>query len=54
MHTIARGLQMLGLAVPPLAMMLQLQERITAGQMLQFLVASILLFSVGYLLQRIS
>ena len=43
---------MLGLAIPPLAMVAQLQESITAGQLLQFLVVSIGLFLLGYVLQR--
>lgn len=35
----------------PAAMIAQLGEKITAGQMLQFLVAGICLFSIGYLMQ---
>ncbi len=45
-------LQVVGLAIPPLAMIAQLGERISAGQMLQFLVASVVLFGIGYLLQQ--
>ena len=35
----------------PLAMIAQLAEQISAGQMLQFLVAGVCLFTIGYLLQ---
>ena len=52
MRTLGRMLQVVGLAIPPLAMIAQLGERISAGQMLQFLVASVVLFGIGYLLQQ--
>jgi hypothetical protein len=52
MQFIARLLQLAGLTIPPLAMIAQLMERIRAGQMLQFLVVSVCLFSAGYLLQQ--
>ncbi len=42
---------MIGLTIPPLAIIAQLGEHITAGQMLQFLVASVAVFGIGYLLQ---
>jgi hypothetical protein len=48
----ARLLQFAGLAIPPLAMVAQLSERIRTGQMLQFLVAAVCLFLSGYLLQQ--
>jgi hypothetical protein len=51
MHAVARFLQMLGLTIPPLAIIAQLGEHISAGQMLQFLVVSVCLFTTGYLLQ---
>lgn len=51
MYPLARLFQLLGLAIPPLAIVAQLGERISAGQMLQFLVVSVCLFGVGYLLQ---
>jgi hypothetical protein len=54
MPTIARLLQLAGLTIPPLAMIAQLMERIKAGQMLQFLVVSVCLFTAGYLLQQYS
>jgi hypothetical protein len=52
MYTVARLLQTLGLAIPPLAMVAQLSQQISAGQMLQFLVAAVCLFGTGYLLQH--
>jgi hypothetical protein len=52
MHSAARFLQFLGLAIPPLAVVAQLMERISAGQMLQFLGVSVGLFCIGYLLQQ--
>jgi hypothetical protein len=52
MRSVARLLQIVGLTIPPLAMIAQLGERISAGQMLQFLVVAVLLFGVGYLLQQ--
>jgi hypothetical protein len=51
MKSIPRFLQMVGLTIPPLIMIAQLAGRITAGQMLLFLVAAVCFFSVGYLLQ---
>ena len=52
MYNIARLLQLAGLAIPPLAIVAQLNESISAGKMLQFLVMSIGLFLFGYTLQR--
>jgi hypothetical protein len=52
MYTVARFLQMVGLTIPILAIFAQLNQSITAGKMLGFLVASVLIFSIGYLLQR--
>jgi len=54
MRTIARLFQLAGLTIPPLAMVAQLMNQIKAGQMLQFLLVSVCLFSVGYLLQLYS
>ncbi len=51
MTMIARLLQLAGLTIPPLAMVAQLSNQITAGRMLQFLVFSVCLFLAGYLLQ---
>jgi hypothetical protein len=52
MQSVARFLQFVGLAIPPLAVIAQLMERISAGQMLQFLGMAVGLFCVGYLLQQ--
>jgi hypothetical protein len=52
MYTLPRILQIIGLVIPPLAIMAQLYGSITPGQMLQFLVVSICLFMIGQLLQR--
>ena len=51
MKGIPRFLQMAALTILPLAMIAQLLGRISAGQMLQFLVAGVCIFSIGYLLQ---
>jgi len=52
MHAFARLLQLAGLTIPLLAVIAQLAERITAGQMLRFLVVAICLFLAGYLMQQ--
>ena len=52
MHTLARLLQLAGLAIPPLAMGAQLSETISTGRMLQFLMVAIGLFVLGYTIQR--
>jgi len=52
MYTVARFLQIVGLTIPILAILAQLNQAITASKMLGFLVTSILIFSIGYLLQR--
>jgi hypothetical protein len=54
MYTLARFLQVLGLTIPLLAIVAQLNERITLGQMLGFLVASMTTFIIGHTLQRYS
>jgi hypothetical protein len=51
MNAVARFLQLVGLTIPPLAMIAQLSEQISAGRMLQFLLFSVCLFGAGYLLQ---
>ena len=43
---------MAGLTILPLSILAQLNESITAGQMLGFLVVGALVFTIGYLLQR--
>ena len=52
MHTFSRFLQLLGMAIAPLAMVAQLNQRISVGQMLQFLLVSVGIFLVGYTLQQ--
>ncbi len=47
MHSLGRLLQWLGLAIPPLSIMLQLAEAISLGQMLTMLVAAVCLFWIG-------
>lgn len=54
MYTAGRLLQLVGLAIPPLAIAAQLGESISLGQMLEFLVMAVGIFVVGYLLQRYS
>jgi hypothetical protein len=47
MRMIGRWLQVLGLALPPLAIVLQLTDSVTLGQMLAMLAASVCLFLIG-------
>ena len=54
MFKLARLLQFVGLVIPPLAIVAQLTESILLGQMLQFLFVAVVLFTIGYLLQRYS
>ena len=54
MHSFARLLQLMGLTIPPLAMFAQLNQSITTGTMLRFLVMAIGLFVLGYTIQRYS
>jgi hypothetical protein len=54
MYTLARFLQVLGLIIPLLAIVAQLNERIALGQMLGFLVASMTVFIIGHTIQRYS
>jgi hypothetical protein len=54
MLSLARLLQLIGLTIPPLAIIAQLTENISLGQMLGFLVVSIAVFSIGYLMQAYS
>ena len=54
MQFVAKLLQLAGLTIPPLAMVAQLNENIRAGQMLQFLVVAVCLFTTGYLLQQVT
>jgi hypothetical protein len=54
MYTIARLLQLIGLTIPLLSIIAQLNQQITLGQMLGFLAVSMGVFAIGYLLQRYS
>jgi len=54
MRAFSRFLQLLGMAIAPLAMVAQLSERISVGKMLLFLMVSVGVFLLGYTLQRYS
>ena len=54
MYAVARFLQIVGLTIPLLAIIAQLNERISLGQMLGFLIAAIAVFGIGHVLQRYS
>jgi hypothetical protein len=51
MRSLGRGFQWLGLGIPPLAMVLQLSNVVTLGQMLTLLVTSVCLFGIGRILE---
>lgn len=51
MKSLGRGLQGVALALLPLAMMLQIAERVTVGQMLTLWIAGISLFSIGRIVE---
>jgi len=54
MYTLARMLQMAGLAIPPLTIIAQLSDpdNFGTGEMLKFLLMAVGIFLLGYLLQR--
>jgi hypothetical protein len=52
MYIVARLLQLVGLTIPPLAILAQLNERISLGQMLGFLIVAMCVFIIGHVLQR--
>jgi EamA domain-containing membrane protein RarD len=54
MQPLGRFLQFVGLTIPPLAMIAQLGEHISAGKMLQFLMVAVGVFVLGYTMQRFS
>jgi EamA domain-containing membrane protein RarD len=54
MQPLGRFLQFVGLTIPPLAMIAQLGEHISAGKMLQFLLVAVGVFMLGYTMQRYS
>jgi hypothetical protein len=51
MRSLGRLLQWLGLAIPPLGMMLQLSDAVSLGQMLTMLVAAVCLFVIGRIVE---
>jgi uncharacterized membrane protein YcjF (UPF0283 family) len=54
MFKFGRLMQLVALVILPLAMLSQLSGSITLGQMLQFLLVGVGIFTLGYLLQRYS
>ncbi|MGE3244563.1 MAG: hypothetical protein AB7G28_09760 [Pirellulales bacterium] len=54
MLKVGRFLQLAALVILPLAMMAQLSQAITLGVMLRFLFVGIVIFTMGWLLQRYS
>lgn len=54
MRGIGRGSQILALALLPIAMVLQLLNSITLGQMLTILVAGVCLFGIGRIVEGYS
>ena len=51
MRSLGRLLQIVGLAGPPLAMLLQLSEVLSLGQMLVMAVASVCVFIIGRIVE---
>ncbi|HEY2760235.1 MAG TPA: hypothetical protein VGI75_05815 [Pirellulales bacterium] len=51
MAQLGRALQIVGLVVPPLSIVLQLEDAITAGKMLVALVASVSAFWIGRIIE---
>jgi len=54
MRALGRLLQFAGLSIPPLAIVAQLAQSISVGQMLTFLVASVAAFWIGYILEGLA
>ena len=54
MRLLGRLMEILGLALPLLAIVLQLAQRITVGQMLIMLVAALSMFYLGRMIQGYS
>jgi hypothetical protein len=54
MYAVARLLQIVGLTIPLLAIVAQLDNRISLAQMLRFLIVAMAIFGIGYLMQRYS
>jgi len=53
MYTLGRFLQIAGLAIPPLAIIAELNAR-NPGLLLKFLAVAVGIFTIGYLLQQYS
>jgi hypothetical protein len=53
MYTLGRFFQIVGLTIPPLAIVAELNES-NPGLLLKFLVVAVGIFTLGYLLQRYS
>ena len=53
MYTLGRFLQIVGLTIPPLAIVTELNKS-NPGLMLKFLLVAVGIFTLGYLLQRYS
>jgi len=51
MQSVGKLLTMVGLTVPPLSIIMQLNESITQGQMLMMLLASVCLFGIGRIIE---
>ena len=54
MRILGRFMQILGLAIPPLAIVLQLLNVISLGSMLTMLVASVAVFGIGRIVEGYS
>ena len=54
MRQFGRTLQLVGLSVPPLAIVLQLANSITLGQMLTMLLAAVCVFGIGRIMEGYS
>ena len=54
MRGLGRGLQVLGLVLPPLAMVMQLAEAVSLGQMLTMLLTSVCCFGIGRIVEGYS
>ena len=54
MRGVGRGLQVLGLVLPPLAMVMQLADAVSLGQMLTMLLAAVCCFGIGRIVEGYS
>jgi hypothetical protein len=54
MRGLGRGLQVLGLVLPPLAIIMQLAEAVSLGQMLTMLLAAVCCFGIGRIVEGYS